>query len=116
VSCTSTPASTSGRREAGGEFEVELAAGKYLERDTGSAHGVVQRVDASLHRLRRRRIVGAHVRRGRDLRDPVLGRGAQDPEALLERSRAVVDGGQHVRVQIDHLDRRLSRRHRSSRR
>ena len=62
----------------------------------------IQLVDTSFHRVRRRRIVGAHMRCGGDAGNPVLGRRPEDLDALCERAGAVVDAGQNVRVQIDH--------------
>ena len=44
--------------------------------------------------------------RSREHLDAVRGRGATDLQGLLEVDGTVVEAGQHVRMQVDHLRRR----------
>lgn len=86
--------------------ECDLTSTMKLERDLFGRERRSEFVDELLHPLGRGWEVGAHVRRGRDGRDPVSHRSTREREALRERSGPVVDAGEDVRVEIDHGRRR----------
>jgi hypothetical protein len=87
-------------------LEVDFAAVGDLHSDAVRGEIGAQGRDAGFHLGGRRRVVGAHVRRGRDRRDAVRSRPLRELAAVLDGARPVVQPREDVGVQVDHACRR----------
>src|SRR5439155_7892921 len=92
-------------------LERYFAAWQELELDALALERRAQLPDTPLHRVGRRRKVLTNVR-GRGNGDDPVGNGcARDLERVFEIARPIVEAGEDVRVQIDHVIRaRISAR------
>jgi hypothetical protein len=64
-----------------------------------------KRSDPCFHPVGRRRVVRANMRGGGDNRDALACSPTGELAAVLERSSAIVDAWQYVRMEIDHSGR-----------
>ena len=88
--------------ELAGRRERQLAARQDGQRDLHPHERDVERADGVRHRLRVRRVVAVHVRRGRDRADPLGHGAATHRHARLQVRGSVVQPRQYVRMQVDH--------------
>ncbi len=94
-------------RHVDGADQRDLRAGTNLDRDPLRRQALVQLLDESRDRGGVVGVARAHVRRRHKRARAGRARRARDRERALDRLRAVVDAGQHVAVQVDHLTENL---------